>query len=165
MLEDFKGMRKGAIGVACGTVLGMALALAGPEIWAADMAASSTAPQAQPPAVVVAATDEVQLKERVLARWQALIQRDFEAAYPFETPAYRAIYTPRQFLAQQGGQVDWRMANVKDIRYDDPDVARVVVEITYRYAEPGAKGQALNLTQDVKETWLRKDGQWWRQRD
>ena len=71
---------------------------------------------AQPPAVVVAATDEAQLKERVLARWKALIQRDFEAAYPFETPAYRAIYTPRQFLAQQGGQVDWRMANVKDIR-------------------------------------------------
>jgi hypothetical protein len=57
------------------------------------------------------------------------------------------------------------MATVKEIRYDDPVVARVVVEIAYRYAEPGEGSQALSLTQDVKETWLRKDGQWWRQRD
>jgi hypothetical protein len=148
------------------TVLGMALALAGPGAWAADAAPPATAPvQTQPPAVMVEAADEAQLKERVLARWQALIKRDFEAAYSFETPAYRAVYTVRQFLGQQGGQVDWRMATVKEIRYDDPVVARVVVEIAYRYAEPGEGSQALSLTQDVKETWLRKDGQWWRQRD
>lgn len=110
-------------------------------------------------------TDEAVLKERVLARWQALIQRDFDAAYQFETPAYRAIFTPRQFRLQYGGQIDWRMANVKDIHYDDPIVAKVKVEIAYRYAEPERSDQVWDMTRELGEIWLRKDGQWWHQRD
>jgi len=145
--------------------MALALALAGPGAWAADPAPSTPVSALVKPSVAVDATVEAQLKERVLARWQVLIKRDFEAAYSFETPAYRAIYTPRQFMGQQGGQVDWRAAKVKEIRYDDPMVARVVVEITYRYAEPGESGQIRDSAQEIKETWLRKDGQWWRQRD
>jgi len=145
--------------------LALALVLAGPASWAADPVQSTTVSAPVKPLVTVDAAVEAQLKERVLARWQTLIKRDFEAAYSFETPAYRAIYTPRQFMGQQGGQVDWRAAKVKEIRYDDPMVARVVVEITYRYAEPGESGQIRDSAQEIKETWLRKDGQWWRQRD
>lgn len=141
--------------------MALALALAGPVAWAADPAPSTPVK----PSVTVDAAVEAQLKERVLARWQALIKRDFEAAYSFETPAYRVIYTPRQSMGQQGGQVDWRAAKVKEIRYDDPMVAKVAVEITYRHAEAGEGGQVLDLAQEVEETWLRKDGQWWRQHD
>ncbi len=55
------------------------------------------------------------------------------------------------------------MANVKDIRYDDPMVARVRVKVAYRYAEPGRGGETVEMTHEVDEIWLRKEEQWWRQ--
>jgi len=162
-----QGMNQGAVSMACRAVGGIAvvLVLVGPVAWSADPAQSTTLSTLAQPSVTVDTAVETQMKERILARWQALIKRDFEATYLFETPAYRAIYTLRQFMGQQGNQVDWRMARVKEIHYDDPMVARVIVEITYRYAEPTENGQVRDLTQEVKETWLRKDGQWWHQRD
>lgn len=144
-------------------ILGLLLALAGGGTWAADTASGpAVSTQVQPPAVLEAA-DEALLKERVLARWQVLIKRDFGAVYQFETPAYRTVYTLRQFLARYGAQVDWRMARIKEVHYDDRTVARVVVEVTSHYAEPGKNGNAQDLTQEVKEIWLYKDGQWWHQ--
>lgn len=121
-----------------------------------------TSPQI--PAVVVEA-EEARLREQVLARWQALIKGDFDAAYLFETPGYRSVYTPSQFRAQFGNQTRWVMAVVKDIRYDDPMVARVRVEVAYRYAEPEKGGAMVNMTQIASETWLRKGDQWWHQQD
>jgi len=158
-------MNQSTVTWASRTAGGMALtlALAGPVAWAADPAPSTTVSAPVKPSVTVDAAVEAQLKERVLARWQALIKRDFEVAYSFETPAYRAIYTPRQFMGQQGGQVGWRAAKVKEIRYDDPNVAWVLVEITFQFAEAGENGQVRDMTQDLNEIWLRKDEQWWHQ--
>lgn len=147
-------------------VWGVVLALAGHGVWAADQApAPATSAQIPPPKVVAPAADEALLKERVLARWRALIDRDFDAAYPFETPAYRAIYTPSQLRSQNSGQIEWRMVTVKQIDYDDPDVARIQLEVAYRYAEPGKENQAFDMMQTVREIWLRKDGQWWHQQN
>lgn len=150
-------------------MFGVLLVCAGRGIWAADMVSAPVAPvSAQPPAVVAPIADEALLRERVLARWQALIKRDIEAAYQFETPAYRAIYTPTQLGFWYGTQLAWRMANVKNILYDDPVMAKVQVEVEYQYADSSRGGkvpEVMNLTQEVQETWLRKDGQWWHQRD
>ncbi len=145
-------------------IWGVALALAGQGIWAADQfPAPATSTQPPSPKVVVSSTDEALLKERVLARWQALIDRNFDAIYQFETPAYRAIYTPSQVRSRNSGQVEWRMVTVKEIDYDDPDVARIQLEVAYRYADSGNEGQSFDLKQTVREIWLRKDGQWWHQ--
>ena len=119
----------------------------------------------QPASPMIGEAEEAQLKERVLARWQALIKGDFEAAYQFETPAYRAIYTPSQFRYQFGNQTLWRMANVMNIHYDDPIVARVQVEVAYRYAEP-RQGQGMRgMTHQISEVWLHKEERWWHQQD
>lgn len=148
----------------------LALALTGSAVGAEEVtlgSGPSQSVQASPQlsAVVVADAEEAQLKERVLARWQALIKGDFEAAYQFETPAYRAIFTSNQFRYQFGNQTRWRMANIANIRYDDSIVARVRVEVAYRYANPEKGREMLDMTQGVNEVWLRKEGQWWRQQD
>lgn len=125
---------------------------------------SEAAQAQQPVSPAVGEAEETRLKNRVHARWQALAKGDFEAAYQFETPAYRAIYTPRHFQYQFGGQIVWRMANVKNIHYDDPSVARVEVEVAYLYGEPEKKDSpVLNTTSRISEVWLFKDGEWWRQ--
>jgi hypothetical protein len=118
----------------------------------------------QPPTVVVSDAEEAQLRTRVLARWEALIKGDFGAAYQFETPAYRTVYTPNQFRVQFSNQTRWIMANIKDIRYDDSSVARVAVEVLYRYIVPD-KNDVAEMNHVLNEIWLRKDDQWWRQRD
>ena len=125
-----------------------------------------TSPQAAAiPPVEVSEELESQLRDRVLARWQTLIRGDFDAAYLFETPAYRAIYTPSQFRTRFGNQTQWVMAKIKDIRYDDLRVARVRVKVDYRYAEPSKGGQIVDMTHEVNDVWLRKEGQWWRHQD
>jgi len=148
----------------------LALALAGPAMGADGIMPGpgpgpSVQTSPQRPAVAVAGAEEAQLRARVLARWEALIGGDFKAAYSFETPAYRAIYTPSQFRAQFGNQTRWIMANLKEIRYDDPMVAKVRVEVAYRYAEPERDGKMADMTSEVNEIWLRKEEQWWRQED
>lgn len=147
-------------------MLALAIALVGPALGTGSAETDPSGRQAvQQPAPPVSSgvseADEAQLKERVLARWQALIKGDFDVAYQFETPAYRAIYTPSQFRYQFGNQIFWRMANVMDIHYDNTIVARVHVEVAYRYAEPEKRLEALSDTQGISEIWLKKEGQWW----
>ena len=147
-------------------MLALAIALVGPALGTGSAETDQSGRQAvQQPAPPVSSgvseADEAQLKERVLARWQALIKGDFDVAYQFETPAYRAIYTPSQFRYQFGNQIFWRMANVMDIHYDNTIVARVHVEVAYRYAEPEKRLEALSDTQGISEIWLKKEGQWW----
>ena len=114
--------------------------------------------------IVGAAVEKEDLRPRVEARWTALIAGDFGKAYEFETPAYRAVYTPPQFKTQFGRQMTWRVANILDIHYDGSDVARVDVEVAYHYAEPEVKDSpVLDMTSVSKEIWLHKEGQWWHQ--
>ena len=169
MLERVKRSKQpnqGATGMMRRVILGGVLVLASQGGWAADAAPALAAPApAQPPAVVAPAADEALLKERIQARWQALIERNFDAAYLFETPAYRAIYTPNQFRSKISGSLDWRTITVKQIDYDGPDVAKIQLEVAYRYAEPEKEGPVYDMTQTLWETWLRRDGQWWHQQD
>lgn len=154
------------MGVAGRVILGVLLAGAGPGVWATDAATAPAATAEAPaPAVVAPAADEALLKERIHARWQALIERNFDAAYQFETPAYRAIYTPSLFRSKTSGSLDWRTITVKKIDYDGPDVARIQLEVAYRYAEPEKEGPVYDMTQTLWETWLRRNGQWWHQED
>lgn len=151
-------------------MLALAVVMAAPALGVgSDQADQPDSQDVRQPASLISPrvgeTDEAQLKERVLVRWQALVKGDFDAAYQFETPAYRAAYTPSQFRYQFGNQTLWRMANIIDIHYDDPIVARVQVEIAYRYAEPAKGHRMQDMTQQVNETWLRKEEQWWHQQD
>lgn len=116
-----------------------------------------------PAPVSMVGQSEMQLKERVLARWQALIKGDFSAAYQFESPAYRVIYNPNQFRYQFGSQVLWRMATIKHIHYDDGAVARVQVDLAFEYPELGKGHERLETNQEINELWFRKENQWWHQ--
>jgi len=104
--------------------------------------------------------DETILRERVEGRWQALIARDFRAAYDFETPSYRAMNPFEKFHGRFGGAVIWHVVRVVEVRYDDPTVARVKVAVDY--SAPTSWGdQAAKATTHISETWLKRDGQWW----
>lgn len=151
----------------CRVVCLLVLSLAGIALQAGsvELGQPITQEARQPFAPLANEADQVLLKERVVARWQALIKGDFDVAYQFQTPAYRAVYTPSQFRYQFGNQTLWRMANIMDIHYDAPIVARVQVEVAYQYADAGEGRGVKDMTHRVGETWLRKEEQWWHHQD
>lgn len=102
-----------------------------------------------------------ELKPKVEARWAALIKGDTEAAYMYLSPAQRSVVSLQQYRRTLGGAVQWRVAQVDDIRYDSPTVAVVSVALTYRFASSGTGNKEIESVRQMQEKWLYKDGGWW----
>jgi hypothetical protein len=101
------------------------------------------------------------LKHRAEARWAALIKGDIEAAYAFTTPAYRSVVSAQQYRGKYGRVANWRMARVVKVSYDDPAVAAVSVEVTYRISLPGSAGEVVETQKLISEKWIYKNRDWW----
>lgn len=101
------------------------------------------------------------LKHRAEARWAALIKGDLDQAYMFTTPEYRSVVSAQQHRGKYGRVVNWRMADVKKVSYDDPTVATVAVELTYRVALPGSGGEVVETQSLLSEKWIYKNREWW----
>ena len=101
------------------------------------------------------------LDERVLARWNHMIGRDFQAAWEFHTPGFRQT-SPQQAFANEMAQrpvrwtsVEWRGAECGE------DVCEVTVRVGFRAVGAPSGLSSVEVTRDIRETWLWIDGQWW----
>ena len=105
-----------------------------------------------------AATPEHAVQERSAERWKALIAGDFNKAYGYMAPSYRAVTSLERYSSSIGGVATWVGAEV--IRVEcatEKCTARVNIE-----AKPAATMHfKANITTGVDETWLLEDGQWW----
>ena len=102
--------------------------------------------------------EEVIVKERAHARWQALIKGDFEGAYKLAPPSYRAVYSLEQFRSKFGVALKWVGADVLRAQCDATR-CEVVVNVTVRPVTRGRAADPVNAA--VDERWIREDGQWW----
>ncbi len=101
---------------------------------------------------------EEHVGHRALARWQALIQGDFEKAYSYLSPGYRAVTSLPLYRSHFGEAVRWKEAILKDISCTDT-ICDVVLTIHYQYTTRSAgeyEGE-----RPLKETWVRADNEWW----
>lgn len=101
------------------------------------------------------------LGSRAEGRWTALIAGDFEKAYAFETPAYRALYSFSQYRSIYGTGLRWQQARVVKVDRQAPEVAMVTLEVDYSFQVSG-QGM-MDQRKVITETWLWVDGQWWHQ--
>lgn len=137
------------------------IGLASGHAWADD--------QDQAPAQVVAdeqqaVPSEARLRERVEARWAALAAGDYDKAYGYETPGYRATVSSRQYRSRFGGAVSWRGAKVSDLTFAETgDRAEVKVRLTYEAPLP--TGETYTNTRPLRERWISAEGDWWHVRD
>ena len=102
-----------------------------------------------------------ELRSKVEARWAALIKGETETAYMYLSPAQRSVVSLQQYRRTLGGSVQWRVAQVDDIRYDSPTVAVVSVALTYRFASSATGNKEIESVRQMQEKWLYKDGGWW----
>ena len=126
----------------------------------AEPAASVTSAPSDSSAAQAVEAQKVALKERVMAKWEAMIRRDFEAAYSFTSPSYRALYPLNVFKSKFGNKVAWRRIEVINMDFKGEDAAMVGINLYVGYHPPQSE-QTLEMKTYIQEPWVRVDGQWW----
>ena len=103
-------------------------------------------------------TPEALVPQRVEARWDALSQGDFPAAWAYTQPAYRAIVKQADYAKTFGAGGQWRGVQVHQVS-GEAERCTVRIRLTTRVTLPPFRGQ--ELTGALDETWVREDGNWW----
>ena len=104
------------------------------------------------------------LEQRVTERWQALEAREFERAWEYTSPAYRAVFPKQLYRKKFSYAVTWELTGVKVVNYDSSAaVASVVVRVMSEPTKRTSKASELigATPASVRERWIFTDGQWW----
>lgn len=106
-------------------------------------------------------TDREQaLRQRVQERWEALIRKDWAAAYPFEAPVYRAANSLEQYQRRFGKGAIWEAVTIDRVLFEGDEVATIYANVRYQLAELIA-GEVHRFSSLVTEKWIRTDDEWW----
>jgi len=101
--------------------------------------------------------------ERAQARWDALVARDFDAAYEYYTPGYRELNTSADFAAEMRRRpVTWTAAEVFAVECE-ADSPRCEVRARLNYSAPGAIPGvgSIESSSGVREMWIQIGRKWW----
>ncbi|MDF1486401.1 hypothetical protein PY257_14645 [Ramlibacter sp. H39-3-26] len=142
-----------ASGAAHALLLALALAVAGCAAQQGGQAASDAA------ASVVAQTPEQLVAARANARWKALVARDFQAAYGFASPGYRALTSVEGYTSRRGTAVKWIGAQAVKVECSSAERCVATVRIQAQPFLGTRFGDT--ITTHVEETWVRESDQWW----
>ena len=118
-----------------------------------------------PPAETTSAAENLQarrstLEQRVTAKWDALIRKDFASAYSFTSPAYRKLYTKERFQSRFGNKVGWKRIEVTKVDFKGEDAATVGLNLYVVY-NGFTEGKPIDMKAYVEEPWIYSEGQWW----
>jgi hypothetical protein len=102
------------------------------------------------------------LIERVEARWAALRKRDFDRAYTFEAPTFRAAIDVDQYANKFGPFVTWHSAEVTRLQYEDEHQASIGVVTDHSFIAPTTEEPIRNRSLSW-ERWIEEDKEWWHQ--
>jgi hypothetical protein len=100
------------------------------------------------------------LEQRVTAKWEALIRRDFAVAYAFTSPAYRQAFSLDAFRRNFGGKVGSKHIEVVSVDFKGDDAATIGIKIHFVYHDPQSQ-KSLDMATHVQESWILADGEWW----
>lgn len=122
--------------------------------------APQAASQPAPDGGVGATQDQQALESRVIARWDALVARNFELAYTFETPSYRKVYDAAHYKGKFGDRVAWLGARVSKVKDLGGGVAEVMVKLRFKAAVPIPGMSVVQEETNLKEKWVQEEGTW-----
>jgi len=111
--------------------------------------------------------DDETVLQRSQARMDLLISKEFEKAYQYMSPGYRARKSLNQFRLENAGVTTWVEAVSRSAECIE-DRCKVFTDLTYqtragtglRPSELGRQ-QRRTLTRTFEERWVRIDGTWW----
>jgi hypothetical protein len=97
--------------------------------------------------------DDVVVKEKAQARWNALVQGDVKAAYEYFSPGSRQTMTLAEFAS--GIRIGfWKAVSVDKVECGSAD--RCDAQVTIEYEHRG-----MRVKTPHRETWVRDGKDWW----
>lgn len=99
------------------------------------------------------------LESRVKEFWEKRVAGVDMKAYEYEEYSKTGSMSVEQYIRSRNPALQYRAFSIKEIEKND-DGALVKLDVAYHLSFP-ARGQ-LDLEQEVKEQWIRLDGQWYR---
>jgi hypothetical protein len=108
-----------------------------------------------------APVDKQQLVARMAqSRWDALLKKDFAAAYNLVSPASRTVVTLQDFQ-RKSSMVTWKAASVRKVECSADDLCAVQMDVKYVYRLRIGNGKDVEGSQILAETWRNTAGDWW----
>ena len=104
-------------------------------------------------------TPEERVADRAQERRMAMIDGDFEKAYEYLSPGYRANTSLNAWKGRFGGAVNWTDAEVRSVECEDDDACTATVLLSYRVSMP--QGGDREGRRPFDEQWVRSEGEWW----
>jgi hypothetical protein len=102
------------------------------------------------------------VEQRAHARWQHLIEDDWNAAYGFLTPGVRDLMSREAYRdTVRLSKVRWKTASVGKVDCPAEDRCRVNVQVGFTLTGVLTGAPSIDSFQPVEETWLRVDGVWY----
>ena len=105
-------------------------------------------------------TSEV-IEQRAVARWDALLSEDVEAAYAYLSPGYRSSVSYKQYYRSLLLiQVNWTGAKyIESVCEETTCNVKILLDFTIYGALPGVK--SLDSKQVIEESWVLVDDTWY----
>ena len=111
-------------------------------------------------ASMTAKTPEQEVQARAEARWDALVKRDFDKAYAFSQPAFRAVVKPDAYKQRFGSAGTWKGAQIHEATCEAARCT-VRVRLTTAINIPRFARSIPEVVGYHDEVWVRDEGQWW----
>ena len=104
------------------------------------------------------------LEQRVRERYQALVARDFNKAWEYSTPNYRAVFSKQLYVKKFSYALELELTGVEIVNYDsDAAVASVVVRVMSKPTlQTSTASRLIGATpRSLGEKWVFSQDQWW----
>jgi hypothetical protein len=132
---------------------------AGRVAYAAVSAAVSAAVLAGCAGLTSSAPPEQVVRQLATQRWQALLSRDFDKAYEFAVPSYRALKNADYYRKnREATPVKWIAAEVFGV---ECEAVKCVVRIQLESKPIVPFNFQGNIVGGIDETWVLEGGKWW----
>ena len=128
----------------------------------AGCASGNTAPgaaSAAMPATPPAASAEQAISARAQQRVDLLVASQFDQAYNYLLPSYRALNTAESYRNTFGGGAKWIKPTVSAVKCETQERCTATIDLGVLVVAPGFGTRPIAST--MFETWLKEDGQWW----
>jgi hypothetical protein len=101
------------------------------------------------------------IEQRAQARWEALLARDYAAAYQYLSPGYRSTTSATDFeIGIRARRVQYLSAEYQGHSCEEA-ACTVQIIVGYRVVRPVAGLPEWKSSSLVEERWIESDGQWW----
>ena len=104
------------------------------------------------------------LEESVNARWQGIVENEYEKAYQYYSPGYKEIESLDGFKVRMSTaklNMEWHKGTYQSETCATEDACEVSVEVVYSYKfSKRSLGGVENIPTKLKENWIKVDGKW-----